>query len=527
MYFNYLLAASLLGLSLSSPAADTSHDHSDARRPPPHWSEGVFMEIFVRGYQDSTGDGIGDLRGLISRLDYLQQLGVTGLWLMPVTQSADHDHGYAVAGFRSVERDYGTLADVDELLRQAHRRGMGVVFDYILNHSAAEHPIFQAAAADPASPTRDWYVWRDGNPPDLQDWDIWGYNPWYALNGSHYFATFGAGVPDFNLRNPAVINYHRDNLRFWLDRGLDGFRLDAVPHLIENSAKDWNDQPESRRLTGEFTALIRGYPGRHVVCEATASPQAYAKPDVCGSAFAFGLERQIVQAARNDAAAVAAVSHYFETAPASMATMLANHDIFAGQRLWDQFKGDEAAYKLAAATLLLLPGTPFLYYGEEIGMAGLSEFPDDRQIRAPMSWTAAGGFSASAAPFRPVSPNAATHNVELEAGDPDSLLNFYRSLVHLRTSQAALMRGAYRQAFAQGSVLGFQRELGHERLLVLINYAPDPWQGAVPGLAAGQRLQALWQTRAQAKPVSNAANEIAPAASVTLPPQSVAVYRLH
>lgn len=271
-------------VDLSPVTAQTS-----ASPLPDGWEHGAFMEIFVRGYQDSDGDGIGDLRGLISRLDYLQALGVKGLWLMPIQASADHDHGYATVDYRRIEPQYGTLEDFDTLIREAHRRGIGVVMDYILNHSARQHPLFTAAQSTPDSPWRDWFVWSDAPLKDLKAWTIFDQTPWYLPEGartrSRYFATFGRDMPDFNMRNPAVVRYHEDSLRFWLNRGLDGYRLDAVPHLIENNARDWNDQPESRVLTGAFTRLIKSYPRRHVVCEATAEPTVYAHPDICGSAF--------------------------------------------------------------------------------------------------------------------------------------------------------------------------------------------------------------------------------------------------
>ncbi|MBO9686383.1 MAG: DUF3459 domain-containing protein [Mitsuaria chitosanitabida] len=482
---------------------------------PEGWQHGAFIEIFVRGYQDSDGDGVGDLRGLIGRLDYLKDLGIKGIWLMPITASADHDHGYAIADDRAIEPQYGTLADFDELLREAHKRGIGVVMDYILNHAAREHPLFQAAAADPKSPWRDWFVWSDAPLSTLKDWDIWGHTPWYlpgeevpqvaegasappkpdAPAGTpRYFAVFGPHMPDFNMRNPAVVRYHADSLRFWLNRGLDGFRLDAVPHLIENSAKDWNDQPESRQLTGWYTQQIKRYPRRYVVCEATAEPRVYTRDEVCGSAFAFGLERAVIDAAKGgqaSAEAVAQVADFFKTAPLSMATMLSNHDIFAGKRAWDQFGGDESRYKLAAATYLLLPGTPFIYYGEEIGQAGVDGLPGDEPLRAPMSWNADGqGFSAGK-PFRPVSPNAASHNAQAQAADPGSLLNFYKAMLALRNSQPAIARGSYEAPLAQGQVLSFQRAWRGQRVLVVVNYG-DEAATATPTLPAKARLASLY-----------------------------------
>lgn len=487
---------------------------------PDGWEHGAFMEIFVRGYQDSDGDGIGDLRGLISRLDYLQALGVKGLWLMPIQASADHDHGYATVDYRRIEPQYGTLDDFDTLIREAHRRGIGVVMDYILNHSARQHPLFMAAQSDPRSPWRDWFVWSQAPLKDLQAWTIFDQTPWYlpdapamkrakgrpAAAPARYFATFGKDMPDFNMRNPDVVRYHEDSLRFWLNRGLDGYRLDAVPHLIENNARDWNDQPESRALTGAFTRLIQSYPRRHVVCEATAEPTVYAQPDICGSAFAFGLERAIITAAKGDGEAsveaAAKVAGWFTRAPLSMATMLSNHDIFAGQRAWDQFGGDERRYRLAAATYLLLPGTPFIYYGEEIGQAGLTDLPGDQPLRAPMSWTAEGGFS-SGQPFRPLSPNRATHNAQAQAADPQSLLHFYRDMLALRNTQPSLARGSYEAPVAQGHALAFQREWQGERTLVAINYGDTPATVSVP-TSANVVLRPLYPVGAAAASVMSA-----------------------
>ena len=455
------------------------------------WTHGAFMEIFVRAYQDSDGDGIGDLRGLTRRLDYLKALGVKGIWLMPVMTSADHDHGYATTDYRGIEPAYGNLADFDELLKQAHARGIGIIVDYVINHSARSHPLFASSESGPASPYRDWYVWQDQDPGG---WDIWGKNPWTTTPQGAYFATFGPHIPDFNLRNPRVVAYHEDSLRFWLNRGVDGFRLDAVPHMIENGPKDWNDQPESRALTGELRKLITGYARHYVVCEATANPQAYAAPEVCGSAFAFGGHgSDIVEAAKGKPEAIRAVADYFKTAPASMATMVSNHDIFAGQRLWDQVGGDVAQYKLAAATYLLQPGTPFIYYGEEIGMGGVNSLPGDEPLRSPMSWSAdANSGFTSGQPFRPAAPNAATHNAAAEQADPHSLLAFYKDMLKLRNTLPSIAQGSYEGAQVEGQTLSYQRKLKRERSVVLLNYGTEPAELTVPGLHAGARLKSAY-----------------------------------
>ncbi|MBT9596840.1 MAG: alpha-amylase [Vitreoscilla sp.] len=483
---------------------------------PAHWDRGAFMEIFVRAYQDSNGDGIGDLRGLTSRLDYLKDLGITGLWLMPIQRSGDGDHGYATTDYRDIEPAYGTLADFDELIKQAHARGIGVVMDYVINHAAAQHPAFVDARQNPNSPYRDWFVWSEQAPTG---WNIWDKNPWYHTASQpwlfqgepkdlpkpppgatgYYFGTFGPHMPDFNLRHPPALAYHLDSLRFWLNRGLDGYRLDAVPHMIENSATAWNDQPESRQLTKQLQDLIKTYPQRYVVCEATAEPRAYGDPALCGGAFAFGHVQHYVGAALGRPESVKALAEYFRTAPPSMATFVSNHDIFAGQRLWDQVKGDAAAYRLAAAGYLLQPGTPFVYYGEEIGQAGV-DLPADLPLRSPMSWTAdtaRAGFTTGT-PFRPVAPNVATHNAAAQQADPASIHAFYQAMLGLRNRRPSIARGSFENAFADGLVLGFERRLGSERSLVMINYGPQATTVRVPGQTATGPARVLYPAGATA-----------------------------
>lgn len=517
-----LLAGCAAGPTL--PPTDTSPvAQADPGSPLPEgWQNGAFMEILVRGYQDSDGDGIGDLKGLTQRLDHLKDLGVRGLWLMPITQSADHDHGYSVLDFRNVERGYGSLADFDELIRQAHARGIGLIMDYVINHASQAHPMFVHSRAFRDSPWRDWFVWQDTLP---RGWDIWDKNPWYAAETGSFFGTFGPAMPDFNLRNPATLNYHFDSLRFWLNRGLDGFRFDAVPHLVENSAKDWNDQPESEAIMGQVNRLVHGYKNRHLVCEATATPEKWALPRTCGSAFAFGLEHHVAPAAQGDAKAIQAVSQWFATHPLSMATMVSNHDIFAGKRLWNQVNGDLAQYKLAAATYLLLPGTPFIYYGEEVGMAG-GLAPDgsvpegDLQLRTPMSWTAdpkTAGFS-SGTPFRFLSANVATQNAAAEQARPEGILAFYKAMLKLRNTLPSIARGSYEQPFVDGLVMGYQRRFGPEHSVVLINYGKQPARVSVKALPAQARLAAAYPTSLSA--TADAGGQ----AAFTLTPQSVQVW---
>jgi glycosidase len=330
-------------------------------------------------------------------------------------------------------------------------------------------------------------------------------------------------MPDFNFRKPEVLRYHFDSLRFWLNRGLDGYRLDAVPHLVENSAKDWNDQPESRRLTRQLQDLILGYPKRYVVCEATAEPRAYGDPAVCGGAFAFGYTQHFVEAARGKPESVKQLAEYYRSALPTMATFVSNHDIFAGRRLWDQLDGDLARDKLAAAGYLLQPGTPFIYYGEEIGQAGVPGLAADLPLRSPMSWSAdpAGAGFTTGQPFRPIAPNAGTHNARAEAADPDSILAFYKALLGLRNTRPSIARGSFEHSFADGLVLGFQRRWQDDHTLVLVNYGTTPATVDVPGLPAGVRMRSLYPTVDTARRV-----EPPGPATMQLAPQSVQVWRL-
>ena len=488
---------------------------------PPDWRHGTFMQIYVRGYQDSDGDGIGDLKGLTSRLDYLQSLGVSGLWLMPITRSQDQDHGYAVADYRAIEPDYGTLADFDQLIAQAHARGIGVIMDYVINHSAADHPLFEQARSDPRSPYRDWYLWQDQVPAG---WNIYGKNPWYQDEHGAYFAGFWDQMPDFNLRNPAVIAWHHDNLRFWLNRGIDGFRFDAVGNLVENGPLAWEGQAENHQIMSGVRQLLDGYGQRFMICEAPGDPQAFGQDDSCASSFAFGHNKRIVGAALGDPAAIEQVARYFLKAPAGMAGFVSNHDAFAGQRLWDRMRGHPARYRLAAATYLLQQAAPpFIYYGEEIGMAGASSLSGDHKLRTPMSWSAEPGRAGftSGAPFRALSANQASQNVQAQLGDPHSLWAFYRDLIGLRQSQPALLTGDYGAVQQDGWQMSFQRRSASQTVVVAFNYQDQAARWTLEQLPPDASLRRLWP-RYDETLRSNAQGQ----AELVLPGTSLAVFEL-
>jgi glycosidase len=457
---------------------------------PSGWWQGAFMQVYVRAYQDSNGDGIGDLNGLIQRLDYLQDLGVKGLWLLPVTQSSDRDHGYAVKNYRAIETDYGTQADFDRLISEAHKRGIGVIIDFVINHSSNQHPLFLNAASSASNANRNYFVWQNPKPTG---WRIYGQDPWHASNWANgfYFAGFSNTMPDFNWRATEVDQFHQDNLRYWLNKGVDGFRFDAVGNLIENSATAWEVQAENHVIMNKVRQTVMQYNDRYVVCEAPANSSAFAQSSSCGSAFAFDLSGNIVGAAKGDVAAIQRLADYYKTRTANLAPFVSNHDRFAGDRLWNQVQGNVAQYKLAAASYLLLPGTPFIYYGEEIGMAASNALSGDHAIRTPMSWTADGNGFSSGSPFRSLSSNISTQNVAQQLTDAASLHRHYKTLLALRNSQIALRSGVYEGAWSNQKTMGYQRVAGNEKVMVILNYETANAEVSVGSLVAGDSWSPL------------------------------------
>jgi glycosidase len=423
-----------------------------------------------------------------------------------------------VTDYRGIEAQYGSLADFDELLAQAHARGIGVIIDYVMNHSAAQHPAFVNSNASWDNAFHNWYVWQTVKP---SGWNIYGNDPWHAGRPGYYFAGFWDQMPDFNLLNADVVAYHHDSMRFWLNRGVDGFRFDAVGNLVENGPDAWEKQPQNYTLMSDVRQMLNGYAQRFMVCEGPADSIGFS--NACGSAFAFGHQSDIVNAAKGNASAVKAVSDYFLSAPLTISTMVSNHDSFAGQRLYDQVGGNLAQYKLAAATYLLQPGTPFIYYGEELGMAGAASLSGDWKLRTPMSWsgnTSNAGFT-SGSPFRALSANVGSYNVASETSDSTSLLAFYKSVIALRNAHPSLTTGSYEAPAFSGTTMSFQRSAAGERTLVVFNYGGAGAGVALAGLPASATLTPLWGTGADV--VASAGGT----ASVSLPAQSFAVYHVH
>jgi glycosidase len=480
--------------SASSSGAGAGTACVRATTPVAHdWNDRTWYEVFVRSFADSDGDGIGDLRGLTAKLDYLNDgdpattddLGVAGLWLMPIAEAASY-HGYDVIDYEAVERDYGTREDMDALVAAAHERGIDVIVDLVPNHTSVQSPWFRASAAG-TDGKRDWYLWEDDKPtwlgPD-------GQVVWHEKDDDFYYGVFWEGMPDLNLRNEAVTAALEDVARFWLTEvGVDGFRVDAAKHLIEDGPKAQTNTPETKAWLAGFKAVAEAArPGALMVGEVWDPPSvagAYV-PDSLDMTFDFGLAtayRMAIQGGR-----VAPIRTAFgDTATAwpanQSAAFLTNHD---QTRIMTELRGDPAAAGLAAFLLLAGPGTPFLYYGEEIGMTGTK--PDER-IRTPMRWTAdaaTGGFTTGT-PWEALSgDDPATVNVATQATDPSSLLSTYRALIAARTGNDALRRGATTLLDSDAEpVAAWLRTTADATVLAIANLSDAPVSGYALSLAEG------------------------------------------
>ena len=472
-------ASNACGQATTQPATRTSDD-----RPAPAiervkpdlsqwWQQAVFYQVVVRSFHDSTsgplaGDGIGDIRGLIEKLDYLNDgdpktttdLGVTALWLMPITESPSY-HGYDPTDLRTVAKAYGTNQDFKDLVTECHRRGIHVIVDLVLNQVSSSHPWFQLALRD-VQPYADWFVWREKDPGFKGPW---GQQVWHRAraNGKYYYGLFEPFMPDPNYRSQSLTNEVYDTTRSWLtDMNADGFRLDAIRHLIEDGEKQ-----EGTRATHDWLERFNTHV-KSVKKDALTVGEIWADSDeisryVGGQmdlAFEFGLAYAIIDAVRDAkperlAEQIALIDRLY---PHGMyATFLRNHDL---PRTMHELGGSIPKAKLAAAIQFALPGVPFVYYGEEIGMSATKPDPS---IRAPMHWSDVkyAGFS-DATPWQPLGPGMATANVAAQTGNPDSLLSWYRDLIRFRQrerdfieSNVVVLKSSHPQVFAftRGSIL--------------------------------------------------------------------------
>ena len=445
----------------------------EARSGLPWWNDRVFYEIFVRSFYDSDGDGIGDLKGVIEKLDYLNDgdpattddLGITGIWLMPIMASPSY-HGYDVTDYRTVNPDYGTNEDFTALMEAAHERGIAVIVDLVINHTSSEHPWFLASVEGDAE-YRDWYIWDDSCPTYRGPW---GEQVWIPRNDSCYYAVFWEGMPDLNYENSDVMTEMSDIARYWVqDMGADGFRLDGLRHIIEEGEQQENT-PSTIAWAEQFHDVVQeAAPESLTVGEVWSSNITAARyvPDGADLVFEFDLATAMMQAAmlgRSPMIAPVQSGAYGLYPPNQYAAFLTNHDM---NRAMNQLRTVEKA-KVAANLLLTQPGVPFIYYGEEIGMRGAKP---DEFIRTPMQWESGigGGFS-TATPWEPLQEDVDTVNVALQTDDPDSLLSHYRSLIQLRNEHPALAHGDFVLVVTDArSVYSFLRRSEDETLLVVLN----------------------------------------------------------
>ncbi|MCR5888653.1 T9SS type A sorting domain-containing protein [Hymenobacter sp. J193] len=453
------------------------------------WNDAVFYEIFVRSFYDSNGDGKGDFKGLTAKLDYLNDgdpntttdLGITGIWLMPMMESPSY-HGYDVTNYKATEPDYGTMADFEAFLAAAHARGIKVIIDLVLNHSSDQHPWFTQAAANTTNSYRDWYRWSATNPGYSGPW---GQTVWYPKNSSYYYGLFWSGMPDLNWSNADLKNSMWDATRFWLNKDVDGYRLDAVKYLDEDD-RQMEDTPETFQLLEEFNDVVKGTKAdAFTIGEAwSATPKVvpYVTNDRLDACFEFDLGSAIINGL--NAGSAAGIKSQLQLVDQSYpklqyGTFLSNHD---QERVLETLKNDVARMKQAAALYLTMPGVPFLYYGEEVGMLGTGA---DENKRKPMQWTAGanGGFTTGT-PWRGLNANYTQANVATMQADPASLLNHYKKLIGLRNASAPLRKGYLLPLTTTAtSLLGYARVYEREAVLVLANLGSAALTPAAPTLA--------------------------------------------
>ncbi len=482
------------------------------------WQRGTIYQIYPRSFMDSDGDGVGDLPGIISRLDHLRRLGVDALWLSPIYPSPMKDFGYDVADYVGVHPLFGTLGDFDRLLHEAHSRDLKVILDFVPNHSSDQHAWFRESRASRASPKRDWYIWRDpaagGGPPN--NWlSCFGGSAWQwdEATGQYYYHAFLPGQPDLNWRNPQVVEAMLAVLRFWLDRGVDGFRVDVLWHLVkdgefrDNPANPhWRegmdpyqslvpahttDRPEVHAIVNRMRRLFDEYDARVIIGEIYLPVERlmqYYGPDLTGAHLPFNFQ---LISARWDARHIAQMIAEYEAAlPAGgwPNWVLGNHD---QHRIATRVGPAQA--RVAAMLLLTLRGTPTLYYGDEIGMRDVPippecvQDPFEKNVpgkglgrdpeRTPMQWNDRpnAGFTQGE-PWLPVAEDFARVNVEAQQRDGRSMLALYQRLIALRRGEPALEVGRFEPVEAEGDVLAYLRRARSDEasFLVALNLGPQP-----------------------------------------------------
>ena len=501
------------------------------------WHEGVVYQIYPRSFADTNGDGLGDLPGIITHLDYLAGLGVDAIWLSPIFPSPDKDFGYDVSDYCSIDARFGTLADFDRLVAESHRHGIRVILDMVMNHTSDQHAWFKESRSSRDNPKQDWYIWKD-SPPNKRkngerhrrvpnNWQAsFGGNAWEydRERGQYYLHLFTREQPDLNWRNPEVRQALLDVFRFWLERGVDGFRLDVFnayfkhPELPDNPVKIGlrgfdrqrhihdMDQPEMIPLLNELRRLLDSYPERYAVGETyQATPQktvSYCGQDKLHAAFSFDFttyHSELLEALQLHSWDPAWIlqqircrEDLFNDAGIWPTTVLSNHDLPRAASRVARGENDAQA-RIAMALLLTLRGTPFMYYGEEIGMRNIhlrrNEILDPPGkkywpiykgrdgCRSPMQWDQSthAGFS-TAKPWLPVHADYVHRNVLAQQADPESLLNFTKKILSLRRQVPALRRGDFIPLETQPGLLAYLRTTPEQTVLVVMNFKGRTWR---------------------------------------------------
>lgn len=475
------------------------------------WKRAVIYQVYPRSFQDSDGDGVGDLNGIAQRLGHLAQLGIDAVWISPIFPSPMRDFGYDVSDYCAIDPLFGSLADFDALLESAHAHGLKVILDFVPNHTSDQHPWFHESRSSKLNPKRDWYVWRDpkpdGSPPN--NWESEFGGPAWAFDeptGQFYYHAYLKEQPDLNWRNPAVEEAMCDVLRFWFDRGVDGFRVDAIHHLHEDEEgrdnppdPEWRpgmapnarwlqlrtiDQPGVHDSIRAMRRVADSYPDRVMIGEAYLPIDrlmAYYGADLTGFHLPFNFH--LISTAWKPEALASLIEAYEAALPAGAWPnwVLGNHD-----RSRVASRIGRAQARVAAMLLMTLRGTPTIYQGEEIGMVDtpiprrLVQDPYERNVpgfgfgrdpvRTPMPWSSEpnGGFTEGR-PWLPLNADADMLNVSNQADDPRSMLSLYRALIRLRRDNEALSFGDWRLLAATEHVLAYERRHAGERMTIALN----------------------------------------------------------
>lgn len=475
------------------------------------WRRAVIYQVYPRSFQDADGDGVGDLKGIAQRLDHLVALGVDAVWISPIFPSPMRDFGYDVTDYCDIEPLFGSLADFDALLDVAHARGLKLILDFVPNHTSDQHPWFLESRASLGNPKRDWYVWRepkpDGSAPN--NWESEFGGPAWTFDeptGQYYYHAYLKEQPDLNWRHPEVRQAMCDVLRFWFERGIDGFRVDAIHHLCEDDEyrdnpvdPNWRpgmtptkrllqirtvDQPGVHDAIRLMRGIADGYPDKVMIGEAYLPIDrlmAYYGADLTGFHLPFNFH--LISTAWRPQPIAALIEAYEAALPAGgwPNWVLGNHD---RSRVASRIGPAQA--RVAAMLLLTLRGTPTIYQGEEIGMADVAIAPEQVQdqfelnvpglglgrdpVRTPMPWSSDvnAGFSAGR-PWLPLNADANRLNVAAEADDPQSMLTLYRTLIRLRRNTEALVSGALKLLPATEHVLAYERRHGDDCVTVVLN----------------------------------------------------------